>query len=226
MSVARLMRMCMESELGNSKPNVETEATIYAKIGNVEGLKEAEHVEHHEQLEGPSVDGGRFRCRKTTTDQDVTYVLTMKVKTVGGIAGIDGSIEYDLPIDEAFYTAFKHLSTKRLDKTRYVFHGESTKDLDTDSDVVLPAVKYEVDVFKKQDGGYSEWVKIDVELDDVIAKLREHGVDPDKATLKVKVSHLPFKPVGGFIAKQATEQQKAILSDIWDKHFNLPVFER
>ena len=37
MSVARLMRMCMESEVGNSKPNPETEVAIYAKMTNPEG---------------------------------------------------------------------------------------------------------------------------------------------------------------------------------------------
>ena len=229
MSIAKLMQLCMESSTGNRKPNVETEVAIYAKMTNQEGLKEASHVEHHEQLEGPSVDGGRFRCRKTTTGEDVKYVLTMKVKNPGdGIGGIQGSLEYDLEIDEAFYTAFKNLATKRLDKTRYIFHGEGTT-LDKESssdqeDVVLPPVKYEVDVFRKEDGTESEWVKIDVELDDVIAKLQEAGEDADETKLRIKVSHLPMSPVGGFIAKQATEEQKKILDDIWDNHFNLPVF--
>ena len=217
----------MESEVGNSKPNPETEVAIYAKMTNPEGLKEAEHVEHHEQLEGPSVDGGRFRCRKTTTGESVTYVLTMKVKVKdSGVAGIDGSLEYDLDIDEAFYEAFKHLSTKRLVKTRYVFHGKNTS-LNTgegEEAPHLPPVKYEVDVFTKSDGTTSEWVKIDIELDGIIAKLKESGKSIDDATLSLKVTHLPFKPTGGFIAKQATPEQKATLDDIWDNHFNLPVF--
>lgn len=223
MSIAKLMRLCMEQE-GGAKPNVETEATIYAKMSLPEGLKAADHVEHHEQLEGPSVNGGRFRCRKTTIGEDISYVLTMKVKNPGdGIAGIDGSLEYDLTIDEVFYNAFKEVSTKRLDKTRYVFHGDGTSLVEGDTDIVLPPVKYEVDVFTTQQGTTSEWVKIDIELDGIIAKLKEAGIDVNDTKLKLKVSHLDFKPVGGFIAKQATEDQKKILDYIWDHQFNLPV---
>ena len=224
MSVARLMRMCMESDVGNSKPNPETEVAIFAKMTNPEGLKEADHVEHHEQLEGPSVEGGRFRCRKTTTGESVTYVLTMKTKGKSGIAGIAGSLEYDLVIDERFYVAFRLLSTKRLDKTRYVFHGKETTLNSGGDGPPLPPVKYEVDVFTKQDGTASEWVKIDIELDGIIAKLKETGQNPDDASLTLKVSHLPFQPKGGFIAKQATPEQKQILDHIWDNEFNLPVF--
>ena len=226
MKVSDIMRLCMENQTGHSKPNVETEVAIYAKMTHSVGLEEADHVEHHEQLEGPSVDGGRFRCRKTTIDNDVKYTLTMKVKSKEeGIAGVRGDHEYDLDIDEGFYEAFKALSTKRLDKTRYVFHGDGTSLKDGDpNNVVLPSVKYEVDVFKRADGEDSQWVKIDIELDSIIERLTEMGKSLDDMTLSLKVSHLPFKPVGGFIAKQATPEQKQVLDAIWDTEFNLPVY--
>ena len=216
----------MESQ-GSAAPNPETEVAVYAKMTNASGLSEATHVEHHEQLDGPSVDGGRFRCRKTTVGDSVTYVLTMKVKSKEKAwGGVNASTEFNLDVDEQFYNAFKFLSKKRLNKTRYVFHGKETLVSDAESnDTPLPPVKYEVDVFHKEDGTQSQWVKIDVELDDLITKLKESGRSVDGTTLTLKVSHLPIKPVGGFTNESATPEQKELLSNLWDNEFNLPVFE-
>lgn len=223
MSITSLIRMCMENESDTSKPDVETEATIYAKMTDPSGLENADDFEQHEQLEGYSVEGGRFRCRKTTRGDDVKYVLTLKVKNHGvGIAGIDGNLEYNVEVDEAFYNGFKNVSKKRLVKTRYVFHGKGTS-LDSSPETILPPVKYEVDVFKKLDGCTSEWVKIDIELDKVIFKLKESGKDINDSKLRLKISHLDFKPVEGFIADQASPEQKEILDHIWENEFNLPV---
>lgn len=210
-----------------SKPKTEIEVAIFAKVTNPEGLREAISKEHHEQLEGPRTDGGRFRCRKTTDNKGISFVLTLKVpvKEGDGVSGVGGNIEEDVEISEVFFNTFKNVSTKLLKKTRYVFESKDAKIVDLeDQDLPpLPVMRYEVDVFETQDGGVSEWVKIDIELDELKEFLEKAGKDINDFKLTFKVSHLPFKPVGGFLSVMATPEQKKFLGELWDKQYNLPV---
>ena len=208
--------------------NVETEAVIFAKVMNPEGLGEAIYKEHHEQLEADMGAKGRCRVRKVTTDEDVKYEFVIKTPNGQVGAGLKSSIEtVPVLVDEIFFEAFRKVAKKMLRKTRFVFDGKVTSaGVGYSRSAPPPGVKYEVDIFETQQGKMSEWCKIDVELD----KLLEFMNSPETLTndnrqvkLTFKVSHLPFKPTEGFITSQATPEQKALLDELWDKQFNLPV---
>ena len=201
--------------------NMETEIAIFAKIGNPEGFKEASHVEHHEQLEGNYATQGRCRCRKITIGDTVTYEHTIKIPYGDAGAGVKSVKEVTEPVSEEFYEQFRKVAEKMLRKTRYVFQSEnSTVKLD-DQESQLPPPKYEVDVFEKPDGTTSEWVKIDVELDNILAFLNNTPNGEKEYGLTVKVSHLPFEPKGSFICGQATPEQKELMDRIWNTEFRL-----
>lgn len=208
--------------------DIETEAVIFAKITNPEGLGEAISKEHHEQLEADLGKTGRCRVRKTTTETDVIYEFTIKTPSAGVGAGVKSVVEKTVRIDEEFYEAFRPMAKKMLRKTRYVFNANLNigSSVMHDRSTASAGVKYEVDVFETQQGYHSPWAKIDVELDDILRFIREPGseVRVDKPIrLTFKVSHLAFKPTGWFLVPQATPEQKALLDELWDKHYNLPV---
>lgn len=204
--------------------NMETEIAIFAKIGNAEGLKEASHVEHQEQLEGNYSTQGRCRCRKITIGDDVTYEHTIKIPFGDAGAGIKSVKEITEPVSEDFYEQFRKVAEKMLKKTRYVFQSENSTVSAGGVESHLPPPKYEVDVFEKPDGTTSDWVKIDVELDAILAFLNAIPNGQKEYNLTVKVSHLPFEPKGSFICGQATPEQKELMDRIWNTEFRqLPI---
>lgn len=220
----------MESFAG--KKDVETEAVIYAHVDNPEGLGEALYKEHHEQLEADLGPKGRCRVRRITTKEDVKYEFTMKIPNVEAVgAGVKSSIEKNVLVTEDFYEAFRVVAKKMLRKTRFVFDGNVTcPTMGYSRSAPPPGVKYEVDVFETQAGVLCPWVKIDVELDALIKFMNESSTTTNLAggqnlpvRLTFKVGHLPFKPSSPFLSAQATPEQKALLDELWESHFNLPV---
>lgn len=209
------------------KQNVETEAVIFAKVMNPEGLGEAIYKEHHEQLEADMGAKGRCRVRKVTTDEDVKYEFVIKTPNGQAGAGLKSSIESTaVLVDEVFFETFRKVAKKMLRKTRFVFDGKVTSGgIGYSRSAPPPGVKYEVDIFETQQGKMSEWCKIDVELDKLLEFLESPQTitnDDRQVKLTFKVSHLPFKPSEAFISSQATPEQKTLLDELWDKQFNLP----
>lgn len=211
--------------------NDETEAVIFAKVTNPEGLAEATHKEHHEQLEADLGTKGRCRVRKTTTDDDVVYDFAMKIPKESVGAGVKTVEEVPVRVDENFFEAFRKVAKKMVRKTRYVFDGNlrTGAGMGYSRTPGLPSVKYEVDIFETQNGEFGTWAKIDIELDTILKAMNEGSViqlngasKPVKLTFKV--SHLPFKPVESFLAGNATPEQKTFLTELWDNHFNLDPF--
>lgn len=202
---------------------METEVVVYAKIGNFQGFQKASNAMSHVQVEGSFKSGARCRVRKIIEGDVVSHELTMKIKSqAGGI--VEANEEYTTPINADFFEAFRKVAEKSVVKNRYVFLSEKVE-LKFDQDgqvqtVVVPNIKYEVDVYQKKDGQPSEWCKIDVEIDSVLKFLNENHPELKGMTLKIKVSHLPFEPSGSILVSAATEEQHAFMSDLWDNEFN------
>jgi hypothetical protein len=203
------------------KDNLETEYAIYAKIGDMHGLESCDHKEEQVQVETKFENGTRARMRYTkdfATNKE-SYVFTFKIDHE------DGSVsEYNLPTDKEAFAAFRHIAEYELVKTRYVFHARniSISSQDNTYQVMVPDLKYEVDVYTKTDGSVCEFCKIDMEVDALYAALKEQHSDKGEYKLNIKVSHLPFKPTPIAIGQQADDHQKQIIDGLW-KLFRQPL---
>jgi hypothetical protein len=200
-----------------SSSTKETELTIYAKITDLAGLEQATSKEEHIQAE-IKTDSGRVRVRKTSKDNLIEIVQTIKTK-----ANDSGLIETSVKIDDEFFKAFLSLCPEYMDKHRYIFETTNVSLTTVDNKTIeLPKLVYDVDCFTKDDGSYHEWCKIDVEIDAILEYFNEHNLDIKDTALKVKVSHLSFKPIDAFIAENATDEQKQFIDELYSKCFLIP----
>lgn len=155
-SLSQKIRVALE-ENADGTANDEIEHVFYARLVDPSQLQNADSKEFQEQWEikVPKTDengaGGGLRIRKTvTTDGKVEYVLTSKVKV-----NATKKIEVGVPTTEDQFASFKYLSPGGMIKDRYIFLIEGSDH------------KWEVDVFHRPEGGYHEWVKIDLEVTDI-----------------------------------------------------------
>ncbi len=151
-------------EAKDGKAVREKEHVVYGRLPDFNDLKKAESMEHQEQWQirvaktDANAAKGRIRVRKTVTkDGSVEYVNTTKVEV--GEAGSGDNIEVPIPTTEGNFLQFRFLAEEGMIKDRYFFPVP-------DSDLV-----WEVDVFKKPNGEYYDWVKLDLEVDDLSAPL-------------------------------------------------------
>lgn len=164
----RLFRIALE-EASDGKANQEIEHTFYARLSpdQMEQLKKAQSVEHHEQWEvkipetEKNAGSGRIRIRETVApEKDPEYVLT--VKTITNKEG--DRIEVPVPTTKDMFHQFKLLADEGMVKTRYVFPIEGSD------------MKWEIDMFYAPGGvvgtqHYAEWCKIDLEVKDRTAAI-------------------------------------------------------
>lgn len=211
----------------NKQSKPETELVIYCKIGYFEGLKEAVKKERHDQYEIRSeqeVSGnkGCVRVRKTTCSDGIKFVLTNKVRSTDENLSI--SEEFDLVITEEQFIMFTKIAPSKTIKDRFIFLSKNVtinKFGDPSEIIEVPELKFEVDVFPKEDGGFHEWCKIDIELDPLLKFINESGKDIGEFNLNVKVNHLPFKPTESFVGAEANEEQKLILDNFYQNIFSV-----
>lgn len=151
-------------EAKDGKAVREKEHVVYGRLPDMNDLKKASGMEHQEQWQikvdktEKNAAKGRIRVRKTVTkDGAVEYVNTTKVE-VGETASGD-NIEVPIPTTEGNFLQFRFLAEEGMIKDRYFFPVP-------DSDLV-----WEVDVFKKPNGEYYDWVKLDLEVDDLSAPI-------------------------------------------------------
>lgn len=215
------------SSIESKKAKTETELVIYCKIGYFEGLKEAVKKEQQDQYEirsSQEISGnkGCVRVRKTTCSDGIKFVMTNKVRTINENLSI--SEEFDLEITEEQFIMFTKIAPSKTIKERFIFltknislnkFGEETISIE------VPELKFEVDVFPKEEGGYHEWCKIDVELDSLIKAITDSGHGVGEFNLNVKVNHLPFKPTESFVGVNATEEQNLILDNFYQNIFSV-----
>ena len=208
-------------EAAETTEATEQELTLFAKIGDMEGLQKAGESEEHIQLEAKL--GKQFcRVRKTTKGDDVKYVFTFKVKDAD-VDQIASSKEYNVEVDKDFFEGFAKVAESKQEKTRYVFDSEKVL-LMIDGDenlksIELPTMHYEIDVFKTPSGEISEWCKIDVELDTALLFVAKNYPELKDVKLKVKVSHLPFKPKDVMQSTTEVSDQRALIDRLYSEEF-------
>lgn len=213
----------------NSTAAPETEIVIYARIGEPDGLKAADSIEEQEQVELKIEGMGKIRVRKTTSGGVTSYEQTVKRDIKDKVGGLDSQLENNIPIDAAFYEAFKSLGKTMMKKTRYIFKSKNvtmgiTADGKIGTSVQLPEVLYEVDVFRIDSGNICAWCKIDIEVDRLETFITQNYPDLKNIKMNIKVSHLPFKPEQCFIDTGKLEPDMVeFLDELWTKYFRQPI---
>lgn len=195
----------------------EKEIVIYAKIGNMAGLEEATRNEKQYQIERMLDTGITSRVRKTTKEDEETYEFTIKHKNVDD--NVQSSNEYTIAADESFMKGYEKIADRYMDKVRYVYSSSNiilnTNINGEDVSINIPNIDYEVDTYIKKDGTYSEWCKIDIEVDKILSYIDVRYPDITDLNFVIKISHLPFKPTNAILVSTATEEQKQFISDLW-----------
>lgn len=157
-------------EASTGVANRETEYVFYGRMTDMAELEKAASHENHQQWEikipktEDNATEGRFRIRKTTNQEGTDeYVLTTKNKIGAGTNN-----EVSLPTTKDHFEQFKLMAHNGMIKDRYHFPIEGT-------DLV-----WEVDVFLKPEGGYYDWVKIDLEVPSPLTEFPPFPVTMDK----------------------------------------------
>lgn len=194
----------------------ETELVIFCKIGDFNGLKEASYVEEQEQIEMFVPQKGRMRVRKTTDAEGTRFEACIKSikKKEGGTQTCD---EVETPVTSQYMEAFRKVADSLQIKTRYIFDGTHSILTSDNTQVNLPPIKFEVDVYKRHDGQISNWCKIDIELDEFMKAYQTiDGVGGAPLNITVKITHLPFKPQNAFLVGDCTDEQQKFMEKLWD----------
>lgn len=174
-------------ELEDGKKRREKEYIWYGRLTNPEVLQNAARQETQKQssLKGK---GGTIRVRETTSMGQVRYTLTGKAYSGRGDAD-----EASTPTSKDLHEVFRSITGESMDKIRYTFPIEGT------------SLKWEVDVFIDAQGNPKDWIKIDLEVPDVINEF---------PPLPVVLADMIF---GG--NAEYTQEQKAKLDELYSTVF-------
>lgn len=150
--------MAIAASYTQEDKNDEIERVYFAKLSDFEQLAMAPHIEEHEQWEYRLFEDERpiGTLRSRSIDQGDRYELTIKTYKKDG----PGSIECNLGSTTEMHEVISELANRVLRKVRYVYpvpityKGEEIK------------LKWEIDVFKLEDGSFYPWVKVDLEVPD------------------------------------------------------------
>lgn len=203
------------------KSKREEEVTIYAKIGNMDGLSQASGIEQHEQAE-IKTDIGRIRIRKTTRNGRVpVYELTSKKPVAVGPTA--SNIEQTKTINEGVYNMFMDVCPTFMAKTRYTFKAEKLiiKRGDLDAVIKTNELTFDVDVFTKADGSVSEWCKIDLEIDKIEKIMKDNNISVKEIKIIAVISKLPFEPNTIVIdnKEKGNEDKDLLLKELYSSEF-------
>lgn len=207
-----------------SKLKREMEIVAFAKIGNFEGLKQAECVIEQTQIERFIPNKGRVRVRKTTGVDGSVFEATvkgLKRPSEGSGGTVMDCPEENIPATPSYFEAFKLIAEKMFVKKRYIFPGKKSTFTKDGVDYHLPPVKYEVDVYSRHDGKIVDWCKIDVEIGDLLQYVKNipelKGVD---ISLDIKIKDLPFIPQEAFIVgDNNSEAQRRLVRKLWEVEY-------
>lgn len=175
--------------------NDEIERVYFAKLSDFEQLSNAPHIEEQEQWEYRLFEGERpiGTLRSRSIDQGERYELTIKTYRKNG----PGSVEANLGSTEDMHETIAELANRVLRKVRYVYrvpvmHRGEELDL-----------KWEIDVFKLEDGSFYPWVKVDLEV-------------PDPS---VAAPQFPFRYdeiIDSSFGRTLTEDERAVIDALFD----------
>lgn len=226
-----MRKICISMEAEGVQEEQEDEITLYAKIGDHEGLRQAYEAEMHIQAEvkGPA---GRIRVRKTTPWHPGTkgpagpdvFELTTKFELASG--AVQSNKERTKVIDRETCEQFISVCDVYQSKTRYCFRIEKLVlgALTSEVEVEVSDLKYEVDVYDLGNGERSEWCKIDIELGGLGRKLKEHGLNLDDLNIVVRISKLPFLPFSIVLDDRNGDKDKAeLIQMLYNTQFLLKV---
>lgn len=184
-------------DLADGKTHVEREHVFYGRLRDFNQLSKATSKEKQEQWEiklpktENNIGSGGVRVRRTEIGESVEYTLTAKVRTEEE----DAKLEATCPASEDLFNLFAMLAQSGMRKVRYNFPTKNT----SGNEVV-----FEVDVFILDNGQYSPWCKIDVEV-------------PNAST------ELPAFPIQfeGLIKQgsQNTEAERSLIRGLYDEVF-------
>lgn len=199
--------------------NAETEITLYAKIGHVDGLTKSDAIETHLQAEMRLGATSKIRVRSTTNGDTETLVFTIK-ESADKVSGFKSTKESNLPINKNTFDEFVNKSTNVFKKTRYTFKSDKSNAKLKDGTVIeLPGLVYEVDVFENSAGRISDWCKIDIELDDALAYIDTLNVRSMSPSIVFNISTLPFNPQNIIDKRNANSDQLSFIDQLYANEF-------
>lgn len=173
----------------------EPELCFYLHATDLQELRGAIAAIEQEQYSMPSFDSkkkflGNIRIRRTRDSKNPNnkFVMTIKNKTVGDT----DSTAYEVT-EDIFLQFRKLVDGAGLYKHRYVFTIP-------DSDLV-----WEVDVFSDGEGGYFEWVKLDLEYPE--------GQKPEKTP--------PFPISYDKVLTHGKDEDVDQIRELYDRYFQL-----
>ena len=203
------------------KKELEQEIAVYANMTARDGLAQANEIKVHNQEENRYIDETRCRVRKTTKAQQVKFEYTTKVDAGQLASGITNDNEKTVNVDEPYFLLFCETALRAIKKTRYTFFANELHLVINGQDVQLEVpYKFEVDVFTRHhDKQQDDWVKIDIELTEINRVIAQKFPNAESIKYRFKISELPIAPKEFFFMKQATPEQKAFISQKWEKDF-------
>ena len=174
----------------------EIELAYLCRVTEPKGYEQANATEIHEQWEfrlPPGENGerrGRVRVRKTTQNGETQYAETIKPPIS---EGNHGDHEETIAITETYFETWKHVfGVTGQAKIRYSYLSQTLKVTVNGQPLTLPPVTFEVDVFLNAAGQRSQFVKVDIEVQDVIAYLETHHPGIKASQFKIDFSQLPL----------------------------------
>lgn len=206
----------------------EPELVFYARLDNFEGLKEAELIENHIQMESTFITGPRGRVRKVTpikggpTGAADRYEFTMKVKAPP-VEGVPSSDESTVAIDRNMFTQFSYAAVRGMNKDRHRFVGKTPSVEGATENTPIPPFTYEVDVFYTKNREYSAYVKIDVEVHAIVEALRTQNLPIPDLKSQITFEDLGLALSDVFYGDDQTPEQGALLDKLWQDEWITPM---
>lgn len=144
----------VEAEAADGVSRPELEKVFYCKLEDFSQLDKASLKQHQEQWSlKPEIDvpgSVRVRC----LDKGASYVFTIK----------NGKNEVEFPASKDGFDAMKAISNNGMIKERFEFPIDTRLFANDEDKKVWEGLKWEVDVYFKEDGSYQEWCKVDLEV--------------------------------------------------------------
>jgi hypothetical protein len=198
----------------------ETEIVLYARIHNFDNLKLADKKESHEQW-SINAPFGKVRVRKTTSPE-LAPKFESTVKTRNGKLGVNDGDETNLACDENYFESFKAISSEGMIKDRFVFKASKVTMKGATGDQNLNAnedIAFEVDVFKDKQGNYLPYVKIDIEINKLMARLGQSKLDTTRLKFDISIRQLPLQLTDVIRGDDESEDARSFIKELYSKYF-------
>lgn len=223
MAKRKLVEVLESVEPVGTVKSMETEVVLYAVIGNPQGLTEADSEEEQVQLEGAFATGVRCRVRHTrrTDGEDYTFTFKLKQEAKDGGSNVQASEENNAPVDKNFFDGFRQVAERKLTKVRYIFNSKKVRlkipnGAGEITEIEIPNIQYEVDVYQSKYPEASTLCKIDVEVDNILNFLSKEHPEIKEFNLRLALSQLPFKPENIVLANTQDDEGQSFIKHFWD----------